>query len=130
MPELQTVDVSSNDLYGVKGVKVLCTLLDVVPGLTHLHVGNNSLWEDTALLAPALRCLTCLRVLNMSIVRIGDKDMDALAPALAALPHLHTLDVSRNHPSWLLGRSRCCSWVRARSAEARAAVPWRFNLQC
>ena len=96
MPGLQTVDVSSNHLYGVKGVKVLCALLDVVPGLTHLDVGKNSLREDAALLAPALRCLTCLRVLNMSNVCIGDKDMDALAPALAALPHLHTLDVSRN----------------------------------
>ena len=95
MPRLQTLDVGSNSLSGVEGAQALCTVLDVVPGLTHLDVSDNDLRRKGApLLAPVLQAMTCLQTLIMRYTWMGHKGMAKIAPALAALSHPHTLDIT------------------------------------
>ena len=98
MPALQTLVVSGNNpvVDETAGrAEALCALLSVAPRLTHLDVGSNTLHnEGAALLAPALRGMTCLQHLNLSYNKVGSRGLAALAPALAALPNLHTLDLS------------------------------------
>lgn len=95
MPALQTLVVNSS-YSGLKApagwVEALCALLSVVPGLTHLDVGSNNLKEEgAALRAPVLQGRTCLQHVNLSDV--SSRGMATLAPALAALPNLHTLNL-------------------------------------
>ena len=97
MPGLHTLDVSATSMSWTEGAKALCTLLGAVPGLTHLDVTYTCLrGEGAPLLAEVLRGLSLLQSLIMCGSNIGDWVMVALAPTFAALPHLHTLDLSSN----------------------------------
>ena len=98
MPGLQTLDLSRNLSYTsldqVDDAKALCTLLGVVPGLTHLDVSNRPLHDQgTAQLAKLLHDMTRLQTLKMCYTSTSDEGMATFTPALAALPHLHTLDL-------------------------------------
>ena len=99
MRGLETVDVCNNliDVDGPEEVQALCTLLGVVPGLTHLDVSWSCLRAQGAvLLASVLRDMTHLQTLKMLGCDISADGMATLAPALAALPHIHTLDLRFN----------------------------------
>ena len=98
MPALQTLVINCKCLRPADRVawtEALCTLLIVVPGLTHLNAGRNSMRDEgLALLAPALRGMTRLQHLDLSHNFVGSRGTAAIAPALAALPNLQTLDLS------------------------------------
>lgn len=99
MPRLQTLDISETDLGG--SAAALQAVLQTTPSLAHLHGSSATLGMlGAASLAPVLQGMTCLQQLSLchSDMRGGQNGVVAmLAFVLAALPRLHTLDLSNTN---------------------------------
>ena len=81
---------------GPRPKPLLGALPQLTPTLQHLVLLNIRLRQHTAQLSEALAPLAHLTHLNLAACRLNSKTWPVLAPALAGLPSLAVLDVSRN----------------------------------